>query len=224
MLVANKIALGQIDVGIAGGADTACDAPLGLNEDLRKVLLEARRAKSAGAARRSCSASCARARSSPTSRATPSRAPACDGRARRDHRARVGHHPRGAGRARRRQPPAARRRLRPRLLRRPRHARTPGSTRDQNLRPDSTVEKLAKLKPVFGEGEGATMTAGNSTPLTDGAAVVLLASEEWASERSLPVLAHLTHAQTAAVDYVDGEEGLLMAPAYAVPSCSSGPG
>ncbi|MFC7574392.1 acetyl-CoA C-acyltransferase [Klenkia terrae] len=92
-----------------------------------------------------------------------------------------------------------------------------GLTRDDNLRPDSTVEKLATLKPVFGKGEGATMTAANSTPLTDGASAVLLASDEWAAEHQLPVLAHLVDAQTAAVDYVHGGEGLLMAPAYAMP-------
>jgi len=92
-----------------------------------------------------------------------------------------------------------------------------GLTRDQNLRPDSTVEKLATLKPVFGKGEGATMTAANSTPLTDGASAVLLASDEWAAEQGLPVLAHLVDAQTAAVDYVHGGEGLLMAPVYAMP-------
>jgi len=91
-----------------------------------------------------------------------------------------------------------------------------GLERDQNLRPDSSVEKLAKLKPVFGKGEAATMTAGNSTPLTDGASVVLLASEEWAEEKGLPVLAYLTAYETAAVDYVHGGEGLLMAPAYAM--------
>src|SRR6202008_423792 len=71
----------------------------------------------------------------------------------------------------------------------------------------------AKLKPVFGD----TMTAGNSTPLTDGASTVLLASEEWAAERRLPVLAYLTHPETAAVDDVHGREGLLRAPAYAGP-------
>jgi acetyl-CoA C-acetyltransferase len=91
-----------------------------------------------------------------------------------------------------------------------------GIDRDQNLRPDSTVERLAKLKPVFGGPDG-TMTAGNSTPLSDGASAVLLASEEWAAERGLPVLAYLTHAQTAAVDHVTKREGLLMAPAYAMP-------
>jgi acetyl-CoA C-acetyltransferase len=91
-----------------------------------------------------------------------------------------------------------------------------GLERDQNLRPDSSTEKLAKLKPVFG-GEDGTMTAGNSTPLSDGASAVLLASEEWAAERELPVLAYITHAQTAAVDHVHKREGLLMAPTYAMP-------
>ena len=91
-----------------------------------------------------------------------------------------------------------------------------GLERDQNLRPDSSVEKLAKLKPVFG-GENGTMTAGNSTPLSDGASTVLLASEEWAAEHDLPVLAYIIDAQTAAVDHVHAREGLLMAPAYAVP-------
>jgi acetyl-CoA C-acetyltransferase len=91
-----------------------------------------------------------------------------------------------------------------------------GRERDQNLRPDSTVEKLSKLKPVFGGPEG-TMTAGNSTPLSDGASTVLLASEEWASEHGLTVQAYFIDAETAAVDYVHRREGLLMAPAYAVP-------
>ncbi|HXR61752.1 MAG TPA: acetyl-CoA C-acyltransferase, partial [Solirubrobacterales bacterium] len=91
-----------------------------------------------------------------------------------------------------------------------------GLDRDQNLRPDSSLEKLAKLKPVFGGPEG-TMTAANSTPLSDGASAVLLASEEWAKERDLPILAYVTEAQTAAVDHVHKREGLLMAPAYAMP-------
>jgi acetyl-CoA C-acetyltransferase len=96
-----------------------------------------------------------------------------------------------------------------------------GLTRDQNLRPDSSMEKLAGLQPVFAtglpEGAVATMTAGNSTPLSDGASAVLLASDEWAAANDLPVLAHLVDAQTAAVDYVHGGEGLLMAPVYAMP-------
>ncbi len=90
-----------------------------------------------------------------------------------------------------------------------------GLSRDNNLRPDSSLEQLAKLKPAFDRGGRGTMTAGNSTPLTDGAAAVLLASEEWARERGLPVMAYMTYAKVAAVDFVT-KEGLLMAPAYAV--------
>ncbi len=90
-----------------------------------------------------------------------------------------------------------------------------GAERDNNVRRDSSLEQLAKLKPVFDRGPGGTMTAGNSTPLTDGAAAVLLASEEWAEQRGLPIQAYLRYGKTAAVDFIDGE-GLLMAPAYAV--------
>jgi acetyl-CoA C-acetyltransferase len=86
---------------------------------------------------------------------------------------------------------------------------------DNNLRRDTTLEKLAKLKPAFDKSSRGTLTAGNSTPMTDGAAAVLLASEEWARERKLPVLAYLTYGKIAAVDFVD-KEGLLMAPVYAV--------
>ena len=93
-----------------------------------------------------------------------------------------------------------------------------GLERDQNLRPDSSPEKLAKLKPVFGARNGdGTMTAGNSTPLSDGASAVLLASEDWARERGLEVLAYVTQAQTAAVDHVHRGDGLLMAPVFAMP-------
>ena len=92
-----------------------------------------------------------------------------------------------------------------------------GLERDQNLRADSSIEKLATLKPVFGKGEAATMTAANSTPLTDGASAVLLGTEEWASQHGLHVQAWFVDAETAAVDFVHGGEGLLMAPAYAVP-------
>lgn len=79
------------------------------------------------------------------------------------------------------------------------------------------MEALGRLKPVFGKGEGATMTAGNSTPLSDGASVVLLGSQEYAAQHNLPVLAYVVDGQTAAVDFVHGEEGLLMAPVYAAP-------
>jgi acetyl-CoA C-acetyltransferase len=92
-----------------------------------------------------------------------------------------------------------------------------GLERDQNMRADSSMEKLGSLKPVFGKGETATMTAANSTPLTDGASVVLLCSEEYAEQRGWTPLAFITDYETAAVDFVHGSEGLLMAPAYAMP-------
>ncbi|MCF5018911.1 acetyl-CoA C-acyltransferase, partial [Pseudomonas lactis] len=92
-----------------------------------------------------------------------------------------------------------------------------GLTRDNNLRPDLTLEKLASLKPAFERSEKGTLTAGNSTPLTDGASLVLLGSEAWAKERGLPILAYLRDGEAAAVDFVHGAEGLLMAPVYAVP-------
>jgi len=92
-----------------------------------------------------------------------------------------------------------------------------GVTQDNNIRGDTTLEKLAKLKPVFDTSGAGTLTAGNSTPMTDGASAVLLASEPYARERNLPVLAYLSYGAVAAVDYIDKKEGLLMAPAYAVP-------
>jgi acetyl-CoA C-acetyltransferase len=92
-----------------------------------------------------------------------------------------------------------------------------GLTQDNTIRADASLEKLAKLRPVFDSSGAGTLTAGNSTPMTDGASAVLLASEEWARQRNLPVLAYLAYAKVAAVDYVDKKEGLLMAPAYAVP-------
>ncbi|MGP8164860.1 MAG: acetyl-CoA C-acetyltransferase [Steroidobacteraceae bacterium] len=92
-----------------------------------------------------------------------------------------------------------------------------GLARDNNIRSDASLEKLAKLKPVFDSSGAGTLTAGNSTPMTDGASAVLLASEAWARERNLPVLAYLAYGKVAAVDYIEKKEGLLMAPAYAVP-------
>ena len=92
-----------------------------------------------------------------------------------------------------------------------------GVGQDNNIRVDTTLEKLAKLKPVFDTSGAGTLTAGNSTPMTDGASAVLLASEPYARERDLPVLAYLSYGKVAAVDYIDKKEGLLMAPAYAVP-------
>ncbi|MGB5353472.1 MAG: acetyl-CoA C-acyltransferase, partial [Woeseia sp.] len=90
-----------------------------------------------------------------------------------------------------------------------------GVDRDNNVRTDTSMEQLAKLKPVYDRSAAGTMTAGNSTPLTDGASAVLLASAEWAQQKNLPVLAYLTYCKVAAVNFIN-EDGLLMAPAYAV--------
>src|SRR3954454_6298335 len=215
VLVANKIALGQIEVGIAGGADTASDAPVGLNEDLRKVLMEARRAGSTAQRVKLLG----KLRPGQIVPDIPRNAEPRTGLSMGEHAALTAKEFGVSREAQDELAAASHNNLAAAydagffddLV-------TPyaGLERDQNLRPDSSAEKLAKLKPVFG-GEDGTMTAGNSTPLSDGAAVVLLASDAWAQERNLPVLAHITHVQTAAVDYVDGKDGLLMAPVYAVP-------
>src|SRR3954453_5259469 len=215
-LVANKIALGQIDVGIAGGTDTASDAPVGLNEDLRKVLMEARRAKSAGERAKLIG----KLRPNQIVPDIPRNAEPRTGLSRGEHAAitaadwNVAREAQDelAATSHQRLAAAYERGFFDDLL-------TPyaGLERDQNLRPDSSVEKLAKLEPVFGRGEAATMTAANSTPLTDGASAVLLCSEEYAGARGWEVLAWFTAYETAAVDYVHGGEGLLMAPAYAMP-------
>ncbi len=212
VLVANKIALGQIEVGIAGGVDTASDAPVGLNEDLRQVLMEARRSKSTGARLKLIG----KLRPGQIVPDIPRNAEPRTGMSMGEHAA-VTAKEWGITREAQDELAAASHNNMAAAYDRGffDDLVTPyaGLERDQNLRPGSDVEKLAKLKPVFGD----TMTAANSTPLTDGAAVVLLASDEWAKERSLPVLAHITHVQTGAVDYVSGEDGLLMAPVYAVP-------
>jgi acetyl-CoA C-acetyltransferase len=212
LAVGGKIAMGQIDWGIAGGVDTTSDAPIGVNEDLRRVLLEANRTRSVPARLRLLG----HLRPHHIVPAIPRNEEPRTGLSMGEHQAlttermgitreaqdelTVASHQALAA--------AYERGFFDDLV-------TPylGLERDQNLRPDSSTDKLAKLKPVFGD----TMTAANSTPLSDGAAVVLLASDARAAERKLPVLAHLTYSETAAVDYVGGEDGLLMAPVDAVP-------
>jgi acetyl-CoA C-acetyltransferase len=213
--VANKIALGQIESGVAGGVDTTSDAPLGLNEDLRQVFLELNRARSVGARLRAL----AKLRPTQIVPDIPRNAEPRTGLSMGEHAA-VTAREWGVSREAQDELAAASHQKLAAAYERGFFGDllTPylGLTRDANLRPDSSADKLAKLKPAFGGADG-TMTAGNSTPLTDGASTVLLASEQWAAARSLPVLAYLTHSETAAVDYVHGGEGLLMAPAYAVP-------
>ncbi|MGY1651957.1 acetyl-CoA C-acetyltransferase [Geodermatophilus sp. SYSU D01119] len=217
VLVANKIALGQMESGIAGGVDTTSDAPLAVGDDLRRVLIELNNAKTVGQRL----AALSRLRPGSLVPEIPRNAEPRTGLAMGEHQAitarewEIGREEQDelTVRSHRNLAAAYERGFLDDLV-------TPylGLTRDQNLRPDTTVEKLAKLKPVFGTDDpAATMTAGNSTPLSDGASAVLLSSDEWAAAHGLPVLAHLVDAQTAAVDYVHGGEGLLMAPAYAMP-------
>lgn len=214
-LVANKIALGQIEVGVAGGVDTTSDAPIAFGDGLRKALLELNIAKTAKDRLKALTKinlkdlMDAPKNGEPRTGLSMGEHQAITAlewgipREAQDELAASSHHKLAA---------AYEAGFFDDLI-------TPflGVKRDQNLRPDSSVEKLAKLKPVFGKGETATMTAGNSTPLTDGASVVLLASEEWAKANGHEVLAYLTFTETAAVDFVGKKEGLLMAPAYAVP-------
>ncbi|WP_193604874.1 acetyl-CoA C-acetyltransferase [Nocardioides dongkuii] len=214
--VANKIALGQIDAGIAGGTDTTSDAPVAISDKLRKKLMKVNAARDTtsrltalGAIRPGDIGLEIPQNGEPRTKLSMGEHAALTAlewqitREAQDELAATSHQRLAA---------AYDRGWFDDLV-------TPfrGVERDNNLRPDSTAEKLAKLKPVFGKGEAATMTAGNSTPLTDGASAVLLATEEWAQEHGLEVQAYLVDSETAAVDYVHGNEGLLMAPAYAVP-------
>ncbi len=213
--VANKIALGQIEVGLAGGTDTTSDAPIAVGEGLRKVLLEANRAKTL----QGRLAALAKVRPGDLVPSIPQNGEPRTGMSMGEHQALTALEWQISREAQDELAAASHQHLAAAY-----DAGflddqvTPfrGLERDQNLRPDSTAEKLGKLKPAFSTGAAATMTAGNSTPLTDGASAVLLASEEWASAHGHEPLAYLRDAQVAAVDFVHGE-GLLMAPTVAVP-------
>ena len=214
--MANKIALGQIECGIAGGVDTASDAPIAVSEGMRQILLQANRAKSTGDKVKAL----LQLRPHHFKPELPRNGEPRTGLSMGEHcelMAQTWHISREdqdllALHSHQNMARAYTDGWHDDLV-------TPflGLTRDNNLRPDLTLEKLASLKPVFERSAKGTLTAGNSTPLTDGASVVLLASEEWAQARGLPVLAFLREGEAAAVDFVKGEEGLLMAPAYAVP-------
>lgn len=214
----HKINAGQIESGIASGVDSASDAPIVINDTMREILLEltraktlAQRAKIAAQIRPAYLAPQAPSTGEPRTGLSMGEHQAITtaewqiDRAAQDELALASHH----------------------NLARAwdegffNDLSTPylGVSRDTNMRADSSAESLAKLSPVFGRklNTPATMTAGNSTPLTDGASSVLLGSEDWASEHGYTPLARLVDAEAAAVDFVDGAEGLLMAPAYAVP-------
>jgi acetyl-CoA C-acetyltransferase len=213
---ADGIAAGRYEVAAAGGVDTTSDAPIGLGDNLRRTLLGLRRSKSnverlklVGKLPASLGVEIP-VNSEPRTGLSMGEHQAITAkqlgikRVDQDELAAASHRNMAA---------AYDRGFFDDLV-------TPflGLYRDDNLRPDASVEKLAKLKPVFGVKSGdATMTAGNSTPLTDGASVALLAGDEWAAKHSLTPLAYFVDAETAAVDYVNGADGLLMAPTYAVP-------
>jgi acetyl-CoA C-acetyltransferase len=217
ILVANKIALGQIDSGIAGGTDTASDAPIALNEKYRQMILSLNRAKTLGqrlkalaSIRPSFMVPNLPANAEP--RTGLSMGQHCElmvkqwaiSREDQDqltynsHQNLIAAYDRG---------------FFDDLI-----SPFNGVERDGIMR-NTPLDKLATLKPAYDRDHG-TLTAANSTTLTDGAATVLLATEQWAEQRNLPVMAYLTHSEAAAVDFYsqgDQSEGLLMAPAYAVP-------
>ena len=215
--LANKIKLGQIDSGIGGGVDTTSDAPIAVSEGLRAVLMDLSRARTTGAKLKAVS----RFRPRDLAPNAPGTGEPRTGLSMGDHQAittkawnisrtaqdelALASHKNLAA--------AYERNFFDDLI-------TPfaGVSKDTNMRADSTLEKLATLKPAFGKNLGAeaTMTAGNSTPLTDGASAVLLGSEEYAREHDLPLLANFVDFEAAAVDFVHGADGLLMAPTYAV--------
>ncbi len=213
IIVANKVALGQIDAGIAGGVDTVSDPPVVFGKAYQQILLRAHRARSFGE------------RAGAFLRFRPRHfKPIFPGTGEPRTGLSMGQHTEQMARAwqisREDQDAFA-------LTSHQRASRAwaegfmadlvvpyLGLQADNNVRGDSSLEKLAKLRPSF--AKDGTLTAGNSTPLTDGSSAVLLASEDWARARGLPVQAYMTHGKAAAVDFVGGE-GLLMAPAYAVP-------
>jgi acetyl-CoA C-acetyltransferase len=216
ILMGNKIALGQIDCAIAAGVDTVSDPPVVFPRSFQQLLLKSYRGKSATG------------RIAPWLRVRPKHfRPVLPGiaeprtglsmgestelmvktwdigRVEQDQLALESHQKAAAAYA-----SGFYKNLVMEYL---------GLSQDDNMRTDTSLEKLAKLKPVFDHSATGTLTAGNSTPMTDGASAVLLGSEQWARERNLPVLAYLSYGKVAAVDYVTKKEGLLMAPAFAVP-------
>lgn len=221
-LVANKIALGQIEAGIAGGVDTTSDAPIGVSEGLRKILLQVNKARTFAERVKPF----AQLRPSDLGVQIPVNSEPRTGMSMGEHTELTAKHwqiPRSeqdelAYASHRNLAAAYDRGFFSDLI-----SPFRGITRDNILRADTTVEKLSTLKPAFDRqsGEG-TLTAGNSSTLTDGASAVLLASEKWAKAKGLPVMAYLSFVETAAVDFYGKDsgaykEGLLLAPAYAVP-------
>ncbi|HEY1312941.1 MAG TPA: acetyl-CoA C-acetyltransferase [Steroidobacteraceae bacterium] len=216
ILLGNKIALGQIDCAIAGGVDTVSDPPVVYPKSFQQLLLRSYRGKSTGERigpwfglrlknLRPVLPGIAEPRTGLSMGESTELMVKTWGitRAEQDQLALESHQKAAAAYAAGFYKDLVQEYL--------------GVSQDNNIRSDTSLEKLSKLRPVFDSSAAGTLTAGNSTPMTDGASAVLLASEAWAKERNLPVLAYLSYGKVAAVDFIDKKEGLLMAPAYAVP-------
>ncbi len=213
--IANKIALGQIDCGIAGGADSTSQVPIVLSDSLTRTLLEINRAKTnADRVKAALKFRPQHLIPNPPVNEEPLTGLSMGGHTEYTVKYyRIGREEQDllAYESHKKMAKAYDEGFFDDLI-------TPfmGLERDNNMRPDTTLEKLASLKPAFDTKSGkGTMTAGNSTPLSDGASAVLLATEEWAKERNLPVLAYITAAQVSAIEYVEDKHNLLMAPVLA---------
>lgn len=216
ILIANKIALGQIDAGIACGTDTTSDAPVAVSRGLQRALMDINAARSTAARLKLLPRLLNPANLKPE---LPANAEPRTGKSMGQHAELTAQRYGISRQAQDELALASHQKLAAAYDRgffddlvMPYH----GLTRDNNLRADSNLDKMAKLSPAFA-GNGGSITAANASPLTDGASAVLLASEDWARANNLPILAYITAGEVAAVDYIDEREGLLMAPAYAIP-------
>jgi acetyl-CoA C-acetyltransferase len=217
ILVGNKIAVGQIDVGIAGGVDSASDAPVALNDNLRRLFLRLNRSRTTRDKLRVL----AGLRPAMLAPHVPNVNERRTGLSMGEHTERMVKEW-NIGRSAQDELALASHRNGARAYEAGSYSDLVvpfrGLSRDNNLRADSSMDKLARLAPAFDKTSGrGSLTAGNSTPLTDGAAAVLLSSEEWARSAGLDPQAWLVDAESAAVDFFGPRaEGLLMAPTYAV--------
>ncbi len=216
ILVANKIALGQIESGIAGGCDTNSDVPFFFGHEFTRHMLEANKEKTTiGKLKHLLKIRPKDIRPRTAGVVEPrtglSMGQSCELMAQHWQISRVAQDEL-ACQSHQKAAKAYAEGFHQKLL-----LPFKGLDKDNNVRADTTLEKMAKLKPAFERSEKGTLTAANSTPMTDGAAAVLLGSEEWAKQNGLKVLAYFVDGETAAVDFAGAGEGLLMAPAYAVP-------
>ena len=215
-LVANKIALGQIECGIACGSDTTSDAPVEVSRGLQRTLMDINAARTKSARLKASVRLLDPRKLLPK---LPTNAEPRTGKSMGQH-AEITARRLGIERVAQDQLALASHQKLAKAYDRgffddlvmPYH----GLKQDNNLRRDTSMERLSSLGPVF-ERKGGSITAGNASPLTDGASAVLLASEPWAKKRGLPILAYLVDVEVSAVDFIDEREGLLLAPAYAIP-------